>query len=66
MSADINDQNVCLCTKACDIRCECHRLLARLDGDTLELSCPRCKRKIEIDLKEIARNQSIPESLHFK
>lgn len=49
-----------------DIRCECHRLLARLHGEILELSCPRCKRKIVIDMKELARNQPISESLRFK
>jgi phage FluMu protein Com len=49
-----------------DIRCECHRLLARLDGEQLELRCPRCKRKVLLDLKELLQHRTIPTSLQFE
>ncbi len=54
------------CTKTDELRCECHRLLARINGHNLELRCPRCKRKLEIDLDELAKTQSIPLSLHLR
>lgn len=49
-----------------EIRCECHRLLARLDGDMLELRCPRCKRSMTIDLTKVSHGNLPPESLNFR
>lgn len=36
--------------KTIDIRCACHRLLARQEGNVLILKCPRCKRETRIKI----------------
>jgi Zn finger protein HypA/HybF involved in hydrogenase expression len=33
-----------------ELRCVCHRLLARIEDRTLILRCPRCKRQMLIPL----------------
>jgi len=33
-----------------DIRCSCHRLLARQEGNVIIIKCPRCKRETRIEL----------------
>ena len=49
-----------------DVRCVCHRLIARIVDQKFELICPRCKRKITIDLSEPGRTQDITTCLRFK
>lgn len=36
--------------KTMDIRCACHRLLAKQEGNVLILKCPRCKRETRIEI----------------
>ncbi len=33
-----------------ELRCPCHRLLARVEGHRLVLKCPRCKTEAVVDL----------------
>jgi len=35
-----------------ELRCPCHRLLARVEGRRLVLKCPRCKTEAGVDLDQ--------------
>jgi len=49
-----------------ELRCHCRRLLARVENGTLELLCPRCKRRALIDLSTLALEGKIDKSVHFE
>lgn len=36
-------------------RCDCNRLLCVIDGDTIEIKCPKCKRITRIYTRGIDR-----------
>jgi hypothetical protein len=39
-----------------ELRCPCHRLLARVEGQRLVLRCPRCKTEAVVDLSGARRD----------
>jgi phage FluMu protein Com len=45
---------------ACDLRCLCGRLLARLVAGGVELRCRRCKRTLVVPLEEDERTARTP------
>ncbi len=48
-----------------DVRCRCNRLMAKMADCKLEFVCPRCKRKIVLDLSGIADDQEILNRITF-
>lgn len=52
-------------TESNELRCECRRLLAKISDGHLELSCPRCKRKVMLDLNKLTENGFVEESILF-
>lgn len=44
-----------------EIKCDCGKLLARYTNEKLYLFCKRCKKEVEIDIKDILKAE--PKSL---
>ncbi|MCD4655463.1 hypothetical protein K8T06_16205 [bacterium] len=48
-----------------EIRCQCHRLIAKSIDNKLELVCPRCKRKVVINVLAMQKGGAIKQNLTF-
>jgi phage FluMu protein Com len=42
-----------------ELRCSCHRLLARIEGRGLVLKCPRCKKGAVVSLSDLSATQEV-------